>query len=131
MFTFLATWECASDFIKMLSKWPPEVYFKFFCGLKNSETQILLIFLILLSHSPRYGDVQVIFLLVLLKFKMAATDQLHNFLWTHKLRSIKLFNFFYHIPHDMEMCRCFFRGLPKIQNGCHISTSYFLCAQKL
>ena len=33
---------------------------------------------ILQSHSPRYGDVQVIFK-VLVEFKMAATDQLQFF----------------------------------------------------
>ena len=36
---------------------------------------------ILLSHSPRYRDVQVIFSKVLLKFKMAATDGIYNYLW--------------------------------------------------
>ena len=39
---------------------------------------ILEIIQILESHSPRYGDVQV-FLKVSLNFKMAATNQLHNF----------------------------------------------------
>ena len=34
---------------------------------------------ILQSHSSQYGDVQVIFSKVLLKFKMAATDQLYFF----------------------------------------------------
>ena len=33
------------------------------------------------SHFPRYGDKLVIFFKVLLKFKMAALDQLHIFLW--------------------------------------------------
>ena len=35
----------------------------------------------LLSHSPRYRDVQVIFPKVLLKFKMAATNGIYNYLW--------------------------------------------------
>ena len=36
------------------------------------------------SHFPRYGDVQVIFLR---KFKMAAMDKLHIFLWEQKLKN--------------------------------------------
>ena len=39
------------------------------------------------SHSSRYGDVQVIFFKVLLKFKKAAMDELHNFLWSQKLKN--------------------------------------------
>ena len=42
----------------------------FFCGRKKFK-----IIQILLSHSSRYGDVQVFFR-VLLKFKMAAMDKL-------------------------------------------------------
>ena len=42
----------------------------------------------LLSHSPRYGDVQVIFLKLLLKFKRAM-DKLHIFLWAQKLKKLK------------------------------------------
>ena len=42
---------------------------------------------ILLSHSPRYGDVQSDFLKFLLKFKMAAMDKLHIFLWAQKLKN--------------------------------------------
>ena len=43
--------------------------------LQNLKSGIIQI---LLSHSPRYGDVQVIFLKVLLKFKMAA---MRNFIF--------------------------------------------------
>ena len=49
---------------------------KFFCGRKNSKTQSEII-QILLSHSPPYGDVQVIFK-VLMKFKMATIAELKN-----------------------------------------------------
>ena len=35
------------------------------------------------------------------------------------------------IPHNMEMCRWFFKGFAEIKNGCHWSTSIFLWAQKL
>ena len=41
-------------------KWPPEVNSNFFCGEKTSKLKSEII-QILLSHSPRYGDVQVIF----------------------------------------------------------------------
>ena len=54
------------------SKWPPEVSFKKFCGRKNFTSEIIQI---LKSHSPQYGDVQVIFLRFLLKLKMAAMDE--------------------------------------------------------
>ena len=43
---------------------------------------------ILQSHFPRYGDMQVTFFKVLLKFKKAATDQLHNILWLQKLKNL-------------------------------------------
>ena len=61
--TFLATWGCASDFLKMLPN-----------------------------------------------FKMTARGQLQNFCGrkNSKTRSQKLFKFYYHIPHDMEMCRWLF-----------------------
>ena len=42
---------------------------------------------ILLSTSPQYGDVQVIFFKHLLKFKMAAMDKLHIFLWAQKQKN--------------------------------------------
>ena len=45
------------------SKWPPRIK----------------IIQILLSHSSPYGDVQVICSMLLLKFKMAATDQFQFF----------------------------------------------------
>ena len=60
---------------------------------------------ILLSHFPRYGDVQVFFK-VLLKFKMAATDQLYFFVGAKTLKLCqKLFKFYNLIPHNMEMCK--------------------------
>ena len=40
---------------------------------------------ILQPHFPRYGDVH--FFKVLLKFKMAAMDELHNILWAQKLKN--------------------------------------------
>ena len=74
------------------SKWPPKVNSKFFCVRKNYKTLKSEIIQILLSHSPRYADVLVMFK-VLLKFKMAATDQLHFFVGakTQKISSLNLF----------------------------------------
>ena len=40
---------------------------------------------------------------------MAATDNF-NFWWAQKL-SRKLFKFYYHIPHDMEICKWFLARL--------------------
>ena len=61
--TFLATWGCASDFLKMLPKFKMAArgQHNFFCGRKNSKNKSEIIH-ILQSHSLRYGDVQVIFL---------------------------------------------------------------------
>ena len=67
-----------------MSKWPPLGNSKNCCVHKNSE-----IIQILLSHSPRYGDVLVIYFKVLHKFKMAAMDQFYIFCgpntqnWSH------------------------------------------------
>ena len=70
--TLLATWGCASEFLKMLPKFKMAArgQLKKICGRKNSKTQSKII-QILLSHSPPFK--------VLLKFKMAATDQLQFF----------------------------------------------------
>ena len=59
------------------------------------------------SHSPQYGDMQVIF------YGFAGI-----FLRLQKL-SRKLLKFYNHIPHDMEMCVWFFQGFKEIQNGRH------------
>ena len=62
--TFLATWGCASGFLKMLPKFKMAAIGQlliFFVGAKTPKFKVEII-QILLSHSPRYGDVQVIFL---------------------------------------------------------------------
>ena len=51
--------------------------------LKKLKAEIIQI---LQSHSPRNGDVHVIFK-VLRNFKMAAMDELHKFLWSQKLKN--------------------------------------------
>ena len=45
------------------------------------------------------------FLEMLSKLKMAARGQLQIFLWTQKKLCRKLVQFYYHIPHDVEMCK--------------------------
>ena len=76
-----------------------------------TQKMSLLIFLkILTSHSKQHGDVQVIFLKMQPKFIMAARDQLQIFLWA---QSQRLFKFYNHILHNMEMC------FTEIQNGHH------------
>ena len=58
---------------------------------------------------------------------MAARGQLQIFLWAQKLQNLsqKLFKFYYHIPHDVEMCKWFFKGLLKFKLA-----SYFLVGEK-
>ena len=139
------TWRCACDFLKH------------FAEIKNDHHGSTAIFLwaqkikseiiqILQSHSPRYGDVQVIFsrfcwrskwpprinfiswfFKVLMQSKMAATDQLHIFCGC---KNLKVQNYSKHIPHNMEMCRWFFQDFTEIHNGCHGSTSIFSWPQK-
>ena len=86
--TFLATWGCASDFLKMLPNFKMaargQLQLLLAQKLKNFKSEIIQI---LPSHSPRYGDVQVIFWKVLLKFKMAAMYNLHIFLLAQELKN--------------------------------------------
>ena len=62
--TFLATWGCASDFLKMLPKFKMAArgQLQIFLWAQKRQKSKSEIIQILLSHSPRYGDVQVIFL---------------------------------------------------------------------
>ena len=55
----------------------------------------------------------------------ARADQLQFFVGatTQKL-SQKLFKFYNHIPHDMEMCRWFFKGFTETQNGHHVRINF-------
>ena len=61
---------------------------------------------------------------------MAATDQF-QFSWGRKNLSRKLFKFYNHIPHDMEMCMCFFKFLQKFKMAAMCELDNFLWAQKL
>ena len=77
---------------------------------------------ILQSHSPRYGDVLVIFFKVLLKFKMTAMDQLHIFLW-RKYSKIEVINNSHFIITLPIMWKCA-GDFTEIQNGCHKTFIY-------
>ena len=70
---FPKIWRCASDSFKVLLKFkmgPTDQLHNFLCAqkLKNLKSEINQI---LRSHSTRYEDVQVIFVKVLLNFKLA------------------------------------------------------------
>ena len=53
-------WRCAVDFFRVKLKMAATEQIQFFCGRKNSNLKSEII-QILLSHTPLYGDVQVIF----------------------------------------------------------------------
>ena len=57
--TFLATWGCASDFLKMLPKFKMAARDQLQKNIVGAKT--LKLSQKLLSHSPPYGDVQVTF----------------------------------------------------------------------
>ena len=57
--TFVATWGCASAFLEMQLFRGQLSNFLWVQKLQNLRKEIIQI---LLSHFPRYGDVQVIFL---------------------------------------------------------------------
>ena len=76
------------------------------------------------KHIPHNMEMCRWFFKVLLKLKMAATDQF-QFFEVAKTQNLnrKLLQFYYHIPNDMEMCMWFFQGFTEIQNGHHAWTS--------
>ena len=71
--TFLATWGCARDFLKMLPKFKMATR-----GQLNSNFAITF---------PMIWRCACDFFKVLWKFKMAAMHELHNFLWAQKLKN--------------------------------------------
>ena len=81
--TFLATWGCASDFLKMLPKFKMAARDQ----LENLKSEIIQI---LLSHSPPYGDVQVTFSKFYLNSKWPPRTNL-NFLETQKISFVNFF----------------------------------------
>ena len=130
--TFLATWGCASDFLKMLpkskmaargqhnffcgfcwnSKLPPRITFNFSVGAKTQKLKVI-----------NYSNFAITFptiwrcagdcLEVLLKFKMAAMDELYIFLWAQKFKNWnqKKITFYNHITLHLEICRWFYWNL--------------------
>ena len=85
--SFLATWGCANEFLKML---PKTLKLK----VRNYSNSTITF--------PTIRRCAGDFFKVLLKIKMAATDQL-QFFGGRKNLVPKLFKFYNHIPHDMEM----------------------------
>ena len=83
---------CASDFLEMLpnSKWPPEVNSKIFVGAKTLKLEVNMFidgfFRVTIYNMGNYSNFTITFPMiwrwagdffkVLLKFKMATTDQL-------------------------------------------------------
>ena len=61
--TFLSTWGCASDFLRMLPKFKmaAKVQLQSFLWVKKLQNLKEEIIQILSSHFSRYGDVQVFF----------------------------------------------------------------------
>ena len=60
------------------------------------------------------------------QFKMAA----RGFVGVKTLKLKENFKFYYHIPHDMKMCRWFYQSFTEIQNGRHGSTSIVFVGTK-
>ena len=109
--TFLATWGCACDFLKMLPKFKMTArgQLQKNCGRKD-------IIQILLSHPPPYEDVQVTFWRFFWNSKWPLQTNF-NFLFGAKTKEISLLNFFkfwHHIPSDMLMCNWFFKDAFKM-----------------
>ena len=61
---------------------------------------------------------------------MAARGQLQIILWAQKLFR-KLFKFSYHIPHDIDIWKWFFKVLLKFKIAAMDKLHIFLWAQKL
>ena len=100
--TFLATWGCASDVLKMLPKFKmtARVNSKIVCGLKVRNYSNFTI------TSPTIWKCAGDFFKVLLKFKMAAMDELHIF-----ENSEKYFTFYNPITRHLETFRWFYWNL--------------------
>ena len=89
---------------------------------------------ILQSHSPQYGDVQVILLRFCWNSKWSPRINFNFFGVTKtliKLIKLNLFKFYNHIPHDMEMCMSFFKVFTEFKIAAMYELHNFLWAQKL
>ena len=105
--TFLATWGCSSDFLKMLPKFKMAArgQLKKFCGWKNSKTWSQKLFNFYYNIRQ---DMERWFLQGFTKIQNSRHRSMSNFLG--RKNSQKLCTFYNHIPHDIEMCRWFFQG---------------------
>ena len=112
---------------------PATVQLEFFGGRWNLKKYFGHFFLNFKTHSQQHVDVQVIF-----------EKCYPNSTWPPEVNSkifcgrknfkterLKLFEFYNHTPHNMEMCSWFFQGFTEIQNSRHGSISIFLRLQKL
>ena len=108
--TFPATWGCVSDFFRMLPN---------FKMAARGQLQICHKLFTFYNHIPHGMELCRWFFKVMLKFNMAATDQLHIFCGRKNLKVRNYSKFYNHIPHDMEMCMWFVQGFTEIQNGRH------------
>ena len=133
--TFPTIWRCAGNFFKVLLKFKmaaadqPE----FVCGRENSNNYFGQFFSnVNITFLAAWGCASD-FVKMLAKFKMAARGYLHFFCErkNSKTKSQKLFKFYYHIPHEMEMCRRFSRVLRKFKMAAMDKLHTFLRAQKL
>ena len=86
--TFLATWGCASDFLKMPPKFKMAARGKlpfFFVGAKTLKLKVRNYSNFTITF-PTIWRCASDFFKVLLKYKMAAMYKLHIFLWARKLK---------------------------------------------
>ena len=106
--TFLTTRGCVSEFLKMLPK--------FKMAARGQFYNFSWWWFSFVNHFLSMWRCANLFLKMLPKCKMAATDQLHSYsLWAvNNLKSeiiLSLLPVAYHIPHDKEVCRWFFKVL--------------------
>ena len=89
-----------------------------------------LVFEILTSHSLQHGDVQVILSRCYQNWKWL--PEVHSkFFVGAKTQNLsgKLFKFYYHIPHDIRMCKWFFKVLLKFKMVAMDKLHIFVCAK--
>ena len=105
--TFPTIWRCAGDFqgfteVQNGRRGSTSI----FLWARKLAKFVWSLFLKFCHHIPSSMGMCKLFLKMLPKFKMAARGHLNFFVGAKTLQiSQKLFTFYNHIPHDMEMCR--------------------------
>ena len=87
--TSLATWGCASDFLKLLPKFKMATRVQlpnFFVGATTLKFKVRNYSNFAITF-PAIWRRAGIFFRVLLKFKIATVNELFNFLWSQKLKN--------------------------------------------